>query len=682
LSSNLGDQLNNPAIKPAISGEELSNWDYVKHGVAEGAIGTLEMARMLSSLGGGIRHVKGKDLFPEGIKGENPISESSDALIKKLKTMNEHPEPKTWPQKFSKAGGEAGVGLIQGGLGAATSPKMRTLANLLAETGGAVAQTFGSPAVKEWAPKSPFVQIPLNILLGISGALTGGGVGAAVKNNAQKPLPKMTAAQMAENGSPEQFALWQKQENLMKNDRLSAQYGHEIQKAQHGDISGALHAPQAVSGEDLAEQIIAAFEQKKATRSADYKENLQNAIEASSAKPKQRYVANEIGDVSTGIPTGESTQGYPYKKVKLNDTEATIDQMLQNVAVGGKKEKLLLDTRDFIRRQEGHPWKLNDLKKELQDDINYSKLSSLYLGNSRKSALETIVDSVVDDLEKTVPGYKKLLSDYHIASKELEGLQKGVVGKYVKGAEHNPHDLLSNIFENPNPGVFEQIKSVLTPEQLQKAEQTYVMNLKNQFLNKGSKTQFNDAEKYLALRKHLENHWDALSHTLSEPMKETVENAISQIKKSEIGVPTGEFRKNVGTYAPSGSDIHVGGTSYQGLRRLAGKTGMNKLHREEMLTGVSPMAQVGELGKKAAIHTGVQANISRNVSDSKSPQKEWKPPHDYADVTFEEPNLKEFDDYESNMPMKDIEVPTQEESLINDFDKFESSMKMKKKGFK
>lgn len=680
MSSPIGDALRNPAIKPP---SDMSNPTTLQRGANSLLKGSARNFDTLSNIGDIPGRALGlllKRFLPSDLKKSLDSFDDEPGFIegqlKKGGLVKDLPRAESYKDRLAE-----GIGNTLSDLPMSTAPfanpAMKTLGNYLATAGGAAAQTFGAPKVEEMAPNNPYVQIPANIALGLGGALGGGITGKALSRGNKSVMPEMTAGQAAPFKSDESRRLLSKQLDLAKKDPKSAKILSEIQENQQNKVANQLDFPDSTTGEEIVDEIQNAFENIKQERGAEYRQDLENSMEGLKQDVPVRY------DTKTGKPI----LSPEYKEITLDKTGDLIDELRRKAPVGGETDKMLTSIADDIMKQKGDPWRLNGLKKELADKTEYSPLSGLYLGSSKKSVLNRIIHSVKEEMNEQIPGYSQVLSNYENKTKALEKLQKGVVGDYVKSGDKNPSDVIKKIFENPNKHVAEEFKSIMSPELYDKAAQTYLKEIVQDTVGKASINQENKFNQFYKLREHLENNGQALAHTLPENYQDIINDTISKIKTSERGIPRNDFTVNAGRGIGVGDEVKGLGTGLGLSKKILGKIGGNYLNREEMMTGVSPLGQIGKGVKHVGKHAATQGNIARNLSEDELPNQQneiIKPapviPENITPNNMGNDNdVNDFMNFVEFMPEHDIEGKEPENNEVDDFMNFSANMKKGRK---
>lgn len=672
MSSSLGDQLKNPAITPAINGNDVLEEEKKKndrpshlkrfgHGIIESGINTLDLGKMLA----GILPNPSTDFekkYPNSqfnSKNDARRSREADERIASLRKMIELPEPQSMSEKLAGSGGRALGGLLQGGSGMLVKPALRTLGNSLALGGGATVQALAEPRIEEIAPDSPYLQMALNGVLGLGGAAIGGGIGKALSGSVKKTLPTMTAGQAAPIGSEESRKLLSKQLDLAKKDPKSAAILHEIQKDQQGKINQLFEHDNLTSGEEVAEEILNNFQGLKKANNAAYDEGLANVLKNIENPPNIKF------DKFTGAALGKYGNIIPEKAwYEIEKLENSSHKKMREFAKKLRKE---------IEDENGNPVFLNSLKRSWGKKAKYGPHHTLFAGENESEAFKKVVHGLTEDMKEQIPGYREFMKNTAEAIEHRNDLIEGVIGDYVSSAEKNPHKLIKKIFENPNTKVNAQFQEMISPELREKAAKTYLNEIFQDALKNPTWNQENMTNQYHFLRSHLQNHEKALKITLPKELQQKALDAIEKIKISERGVPRNDFTINAGRGIAVGDEVKGLGTGLGLTKKISGKLGINKLNREEMLTGISPMEQIKNDLKKAGTRAGLQGYIAQNMAQVKPivhPQEQTQIQMPIETKPFE-PDVKDFMNFASNMPAEGIaREPEENEFDVNDFMNF------------
>lgn len=358
-------------------------------------------------------------------------------------------------------------------------------------------------------------------------------------------LPEYTAAQEAPLNSKRSGEYIGISKDLAASDPVYARKLRIMQRRQHRNIGKDFESLEKTSGREVADQIAKNFDEAKTDMRNEYVQD-RNKIFENIERPNQ----GKRFDTKTGKPL--PSEKYP--KIETDDTLELIDSLYEQTAIDDSRRKLLADMADEVRAQKGNPLLLDDLKKSWGEKAKYHPLSALNLGNRKTSALNMLTRQLSGDLKAQIPGYEDLLSRYESKRTLLDKLSSGIVGDYVKSAENKPNDLINKLFTLPSdPESVDLIKRVMGNKLYDKAANTYLHDAYSGNFGKASRNQKNSANNMYRLQESLQNNPN-LELTLPEKQLKLRNKVINDIKKSELGVPRGDYVNEINREMVKGNE--------------------------------------------------------------------------------------------------------------------------------
>lgn len=583
------------------------------------------------------KFLKDFEKVQEKLRKEDPDGMITGSL-KDAGILKSLSEPSSYKEKVAGYAGDIVGSTISGGaLGG--YKHLKKLPGVLGELGGLAAQSFAAPKIQEALPNNQIGQFAGNILTGLAGSVAGGKAGKKLSKPVEKKLPDFTHAQTLPVGSPEWRKQYAQELDLSKRDPKSGALRQNIQIDQQKRIVDSFPKVK-VKAKKVVDDIIQNFDKMKGNLSKEYNSGLDKAL--SSMNIKDRKYDTKTGKLLPG-----------YKQIDDSKTKDLITELIESEPKGKKGNRdFLLKMIEDIDKQKGNPNLLNALKKRLGEEAKYKPENTLYMGTAKNSLTKKIVHSLTEDLKEQIPGYKEVMENYAEKIKHLKSLEEGVVGDYVKSARKNPSEFINKIFENPNEEFVSDFRKIISPKLYEKAAQSYLGNLKNDSMAKTIRGFENQDTRLFDLRKKLENR--DLQHSLPQKWKDWANDKAKEIHVTEMAAPRGDiainanrgievgdesklfgrtkdiFGKPLGMIIGGGIGASLGGptgaaagaTLGSMAERLGGKA-KTTMQREQMLTGKTPLQQVGEhleTGTRKALPQAIMAErvsehpFSENVS--------------------------------------------------------------------
>lgn len=580
--------------------------------------GGVESAEFLSSLPESLMkpaiHIL-KTFGPEKLKefisdmqkyetNEGPLS----SISKKSGILKEYPRPESYKEKVAESAGDILGSVVSGGaLGGYKT--LKSVPGILGELGGLSAQSLAAPKIQEALPNNQVGQFAGNLLTGLGGSFAGSKLGKSISKPIPKSLPEQTHAQTLPVGSPEWRKQYAQELDLSKRDAKSASNRQNIQVQQQKKISESF-PKEKIKPTKVVHDIIDNFKSLKKDLTKEYDEGLEKVF--SNLKNPRKH------DAKTGKP-------FPtYQTMNLDKTKDYIQELIASEPKGKAGERGFLEgIMKELDKQEGNPVLLNAFKKRMARKANYDSHNRLYMGDAKNQMIKKVIHSMTEELKEQIPGYREVMGNVEGRIKNLESLEKGVVGDYVSSARKNPSEFLNKIFENPNEEFVDQFKQIISPDLYDKAAQSYLRELRDEAFSKTIRGYENQDARLFALRNKLESR--ALQHSLPDQWKDFANNTAKEIHVTEMAAPRGDIAinahrgievgdesklfgktkakdilgKSLPTIIGGGIGAHVAGVpgaaAGAALGNIAEKVGekaKTALQREQMLTGRSPSEQI------------------------------------------------------------------------------------------
>lgn len=573
MTSAIGDALNNPNIKGSNAEkkrEEANKLAYALQGFNKG-LAFLPDTILNGISGGGYLFNKDpiENLFKKtGIISDIPQAQSMGNRL--VESLGNAAGGMTLPvggaiKGAVQGGGALAQGLAKSLLGA--DKPVRAASELLNKTaaktvGGTIAQGTAEPFIEDYTD-NPLARILLSMGTGIAG---GEALSSLLKQPA-KSLPSATSAQslfaQGKGNETRTKDLVRKQLDLTKSDPKSADLLQQIANAQEQNIYNKIPQGGKTNPSEIADKIKAFIDNFKKGRNKDY------------------------------VEVEDKLFSQPNAVVNLDGVIESTDKILKRFDAQSQLRKKIEGFVERLKESKGNPYIVNSIKQEMSDAVDMG--SPLYLGKKQSKILSDVASSVDNAIGESIPGYKDLLNrPYAEKTKMLEEWIDGPVGKVFNKTETaKPSDVFKTIFENTDKRLAGQLKEILPSELYSQAANEYLSDLYRLAQETPTKNAYNKFTQINAIKDKLTKNRSQLEATLPEAQYKLINEIIADIEQTSLGRPRNDFVVDSGRTISVGDEIKGLGTPLTLVKKAIGKVGGNYLNRNEMLTGESPMRQMG-----------------------------------------------------------------------------------------
>lgn len=525
-----------------------------------------------------------------------------------------------------KAAASTGIGLAGGLAGGKIASKFAPMADVL------------SKPVE--APETPEVpETPSESALPNDEAATQESAATAPKT-----VPVTAAQKAIAEGSENAPELKTKQLEIVGKYPKAARTLQQFSQAQHQDIADTMQSQeepeaQVQTGQQVKQDIINTLKTMHAQKKASYDAAEQEILD------KYNSQQEPTNEPSLPFNEGEIPSTQSTRSIDVTSTQKLLDGFLEKTpkttSTGQTDaQRALLRAKDLIESNQNSPEGLIGAKRQIQKMVDYD--SGYNVDSSTDAQLKATAHQLKTDIESALPGYAELNEK---AGNDIENINTLLNGskKIVKLADLHPEQVARQLFEKTSPEVHEQLMGAVSPQTSQKAADMYMDDVfrrgaanptsqaeetMSNITGPGGKQTQMGASQFQAIGKILKKNLPVLQQTLPEPQLQRVNHAIEAIDQNAYGLPQGDYVANSYKSNPSPS-INIGEAANADASQVPGLIGKmagfltkpitNQLNYNQMMTGQSPMSQIGAAGLRAGLKGATAATMNAPNNPTQQP---------------------------------------------------------------
>lgn len=612
MSSAIGDMVNNPVIKQNQTSLLARGLQGFNRGVAD----LPDMLSNVLSRAGG--YLRPQDGHHEPLWKIDPVEHAFESLGIINPDM---PPAQSYGERSLEKGAEMAGGMaipiggaVKGlgeGAGSVTSLLAKALLgnNTSRTIGSIVAPAAASPAIEDYT-QNPVARAGLEFGTSVLGSGAGGSLSRLGKTLMGKPsvtLPEFTAAQQSYMDAPDAGRtkdLIARQLDLAKKDPKSADILDQIGKKQEEKIITGMTPENPIAPDEITRKI------------KDYTQGL-------------------IEERGNDYQTAKSSMLSNPRPVDPSSTINLINKFKSEAANGTPLMNALTQAEKIILDNTSDPNKVMNAKTAIQNMANYSQ--DLHLDGQESAIMKQIAGEFGKNIDTAMPGYGAMNKTYADQTKNLQGIIKGIGGKTVATGETSPSSLPRKMFEKIDPELSPQLQEILPADTYKQAAQSYLGDVLKRAQTTPSKNTYNNQSQMYKMGDILEKNYPTLQSTLPAEELAKVDQAMRGIDVTMMGRPRNDYTIQARRNLSVGDEVKGMGSSVSSLNPynpltwptiLAKKSITTPLQRNEMLTGVSPMGQIGGgIANQAIRGEGVSAMnpTPLNPTQPNIPQQPFEP---------------------------------------------------------